>query len=53
MARMIPASPALETPASEGRLYERFRTDLPAEWTVIHSQRFLLHGRRGFAHRLD
>ena len=49
MARMIPASPAPETPDSERRLYERFRTDLPAEWTVIHSQRFLLHGRRGFA----
>ena len=49
MARMIPASPAPETPSSEGRLYERFRTDLPAEWTVIHSQRFLLHGHRGFA----
>ena len=48
MARMIPASPAPETPSSEGRLYERFRTDLPAEWTVIHSQRFLLRGRRGF-----
>lgn len=49
MARMIPASPAPETPPSEGRLYERFRTDLPDTWTVIHSQRFLLHGRRGFA----
>ena len=49
MARMIPASPAPETPRSEGRLYERFRTDLPATWTVIHSQRFLLPRHRGFA----
>ena len=46
---MIPANPAPETPASERRLYELFRRDLPSEWTVIHSQRFLLHGRRGFA----
>ena len=49
MARMIPASPAPETPRSEGRLYERFRTDLPDAWTVIHSQRFLLPRHRGFA----
>lgn len=49
MARMIPASPAPEAPCSEGRLYEKFRTDLPATWTVIHSQRFLLPRRRGFA----
>lgn len=47
MARMIPASPAPETPPSEGRLFDRFRTELPAEWTVIHSQRFLLRGARG------
>ena len=46
---MIPASPAPETPRSEGRLYERFRTDLPDAWTVIHSQRFLLPRHRGFA----
>ena len=49
MARMIPASPAPETPPSEERLHERFRTGLPDTWTVIHSQRFLLRGRRGFA----
>ena len=47
MARMIPPSPATETPASERQLYERFQLDLPDDWTVIHSQRFLLPaGRR-------
>lgn len=49
MARMIPAIPAPETPHSEGRLYERFRTDLPGAWTVIHGQRFLLPRRGAFA----
>ena len=42
MARMIPPSPATETPSSERQLYERFQADLPDDWTVIHSQRFLL-----------
>lgn len=42
MARMIPPRPAVETPASERRVYERFQSELPDTWTVIHSQRFLL-----------
>ena len=47
MARMIPPSPATETPPSERQLYKRFQLDLPDDWTVIHSQRFLLPaGRR-------
>ena len=49
MARMIPAIPAPETPHSERRIYEQFRTDLPATWTVIHGQRFLLPRRGAFA----
>lgn len=49
MARMIPASPVPEAPAAEARLYQQFRTDLPSTWTVIHSQRFLLPRRGGFA----
>lgn len=42
MARMIPPVPAPETPESERHVYERFQSVLPNEWTVIHSQRFLL-----------
>ena len=42
MARMIPSIPAPKTPNSERYVYERFQSVLPAEWTVIHSQRFLL-----------
>ena len=42
MARMIPPTPATETPPSERQLYERFQWDLPDDWTIIHSQRFLL-----------
>ena len=48
MARMIPDRPAPETPASERRVYRRFREELPEDWSVIHSQRFLLP-RRGRA----
>ena len=44
---MIPPGPAPETPASERRLHEAFRTRLPEDWTVIHSQRFLLPEGRG------
>lgn len=46
MARMIPPVPAPETPDSERRVYERFRSDLPDTWTVVHSQRFLLPAGR-------
>ena len=42
MAKMIPSRPAPETPASERRVYQRFQSELPDNWTVIHSQRFLL-----------
>lgn len=42
MARMIPPVPAAETPDSERRVYERFQSELPDTWTVVHSQRFLL-----------
>ena len=47
MAHMIPGVPAPEAPASERRVYEGFRSELPNTWTVIHSQRFLLPARRG------
>lgn len=46
MARMIPPVPAPETPDSERRVYERFRSELPDTWTVVHSQRFLLPASR-------
>ena len=46
MARMIPRRPAPETPDSERRVYEQFQATLPATWTVIHSQRFLLPANR-------
>lgn len=46
MPRMIPPRPAPETPASERQVYERFESALPASWTVIHSQRFLLPANR-------
>ena len=46
MARMIPRRPAPETPDSERRVYEQFHCTLPATWTVIHSQRFLLPASR-------
>ena len=42
MAKMIPSRLAPETPASERRVYQRFQSELPGTWTVIHSQRFLL-----------
>lgn len=44
---MIPPGCVPETPPSERRLYEAFREKLPEDWTVIHSQRFLLSGKRG------
>ena len=43
---MIPRRPAPETPDSERRVYEQFQATLPATWTVIHSQRFLLPANR-------
>lgn len=43
---MIPRRPAPETPESEQRVYEQFQSTLPATWTVIHSQRFLLPANR-------
>lgn len=46
MARMIPPVPAVETPDSERRVYERFQSELPDTWTVVHSQRFLLPASR-------
>ena len=46
MARMIPPVRAAETPDSERRVYERFQSELPDTWTVVHGQRFLLPANR-------
>lgn len=42
MARMYPAEPDPKTPASEKVVFDAFRDQLPREWHVLHSRRFLL-----------
>ena len=42
MARVFPVEVHKDTPRSERKVFERFRDQLPRNWTVLHSRRFLL-----------
>jgi len=42
MARVFPVEVHKDTPRSERKVFERFRDQLPRDWVVLHSRRFLL-----------
>ena len=47
MATMHPSIPDQGTPTSERKVFEILRDDLPAQWTVLHSQRIVVPAKKG------